>query len=157
MIMEKTFNFDKVAYTSARCVNLPTVEMRLEYKNGDMKKPVLSICGELWNSKHTDIVMGGQCLDKFAQFDQVKSNPTFKKLYRLWKLYHMNDLNAGSRSQQDALVAEFGTIPSYDKACEYLKSIDLYEDENGYIYGTSWLYNEIPDNDLKEIMALFAE
>ena len=40
--MRKIFKFDKVAYTSKRRVNLPTIEMKLTYKNNDTSKPILS-------------------------------------------------------------------------------------------------------------------
>lgn len=150
--LKKEFKFNKVAYTSSRKVNLPVIEMVL--RDADTDKPKLSISGELWNAPHTDIVMGGQCLDELAEFDELNSNSTFKELYRLWKLYHLNDMCPASRSQKDALIAEFGVIPNYDKACKYLKSIDLYEDENNYEYGSSWVYHKIPANDLTEIKNL---
>ena len=90
--MRKEFTFDKVAYTSSRRVNLPTIEMKLQYKNGDMKKPVLSICGNISNATHTNVVIGGQCLDEMANIDSLSCNLLFKKLYRLWKRHHLNDL-----------------------------------------------------------------
>lgn len=153
--ISKTFSFPKVAYTSTRRINLPTIEVELI--NVDTDKPTLSICGYLWNSAHTDIVMGGQCLDELTQFDSMFCNPLFKKLYRLWKAYHLNDMHAGSRSQEDALIAEFGRIPDYNKACEYLKSINMYKDENDYVYGSAWQYREIPKSDLDLIKSLIAD
>jgi hypothetical protein len=152
--MSKTFTFPKVAYTSSRRVNLPTIEVEL--RKADTDKPELSICGNLWNSSHTDIVMGGQCLDEMSKLGDLRFNTLFRKLRRLWKLYHLNDMHAGSRSQEDALIAEFGKIPDYNKACEYLKSIDLYKDENDYVYGSAWQYREIPAEDLNEIISLLA-
>lgn len=151
--LSKTFKFNKIAFYGTRRINTPEVTMELR---DTAKGPELSICGSVWNSKHTDIVMGGQCLDELAQFDSLFCDPLFKKLYKLWKAYHLNGMHAGSRSQRDALIAEFGTVPGYDKACEYLKSIDLYKDENDYVYGSSWLYEAIPDEDMNEIKALLS-
>ena len=153
--LKKEFKFNKVAYTSSRKVNLPVVEMVLI--DADTDEPKLSISCELWNATHTDVVMYGQCLDELAKFDELNSDPTFKELYRLWKLYHLNDMCPASRSQKDALIAEFGVIPNYDKACEYLKSIDLYEDENYYVYGSSWVYHKIPNNELNLIKSLLSD
>ena len=156
--MQKTFKFDKVAYTSTRRVNSPEVEMRLDYKDSDMSKPVLSICGELWNSRHTDIVMGGQCLDEMAKFDSLSCNPLFRKLHRLWKAHHLNDMCAGTIKQENALndAKKSGIkIHSYDDSCKYLESIGLLEDD-GYKYGTKWLYRAIPEDDLNEIKSLLA-
>ena len=159
LYMKKTFTFPKVAYTSARRVNLPVIEMELQYKDNDMNRPVLSICGELWDARHTDIVMGGQCLDHLAAFKSLNSDSLFKKLYRLWKAYHLNDLKSGTVKQEKALedAKKSGVkICSYDDSCKYLESIGLLVDD-GYEYGSSWLYREIPEDDLKEIVSLLAE
>ena len=157
--MSKTFTFPKVAYTSTRRVNSPEVEMRLDYKDGDINKPVLSICGDLWNATHTDIVMGGQCLDEMSKLGDLRFNTLFKKLRRLWKLYHLNDMHAGTVKQENALddAKKSGVkICSYDDSCKYLESIGLLEDD-GYKYGSAWLYRVIPEDDLKEIVSLLAE
>lgn len=157
--MQKTFKFDKVAYNSTRRVNLPTIEMELRYKDNDMSRPVLSICGDLWNARHTDIVMGGQCLDEMAQLDGLSCNPLFRKLYRLWKAYHLNDMHAGTVKQEQALddARKSGKrLCCYEDSCKYLESVGLLDDD-GYRYGSAWLYREIPENDLKEIVSLLAE
>lgn len=146
--ISKVFKFDKIAFYGDRRINQPEVEIRINYGS---KGPVLSICGDIWNSKHTDCLMCGQCLDEMNEFESLRSNPTFRKLYEWWKLYHLNDLHSGSRSQEDALIAKFGKIPAYNEACDYLKSIDLYKDENDYEYGSAWLYREIPENVLLEM------
>lgn len=154
--MSKTFTFPKVAYTSTRRVNLPTIEVEL--RDADSDKPKLSICGDLWNSSHTDIVMGGQCLDDLAQFDELFCNPLFKKLHRLWKTYHLNDLHPGTVKQEQALddAEKLGVkVSSYDDSCKYLESIGLLED-GGYKYGSAWLYREIPEDDLNLIKSLLA-
>lgn len=157
--MQKTFKFDKVAYTSTRRVNSPEVEMRLDYKDGDMNKPVLSICGELWNSNHTDIVMGGQCLDEMAKLGDLRFNTLFKKLHRLWKAHHLNDMHAGTVKQEQALddARKSGKhLCCYEDSCKYLESVGLLDD-NGYKYGSKCLYREIPEDDLKEIISLLSE
>lgn len=150
--LRKNFTFDKVAYTSSRRINQPVVEMELSYKDGDTSKPCLSICGELWNSKHTDIVMGGQCLDEMAKLGDLRFNALFRKLHRLWQLHHLNDLKGGGPLQEAALKE--CKQSSYEERCSYLESKGLlYED--GIKYGTQWWYHEIPEDDLKEIMSLF--
>jgi hypothetical protein len=157
--MKKTFTFPKVAYTSSRRVNLPAIEVELRYKDNDINRPVLSICGELWDARHTDIVMGGQCLDEMSKLGDLRFSTLFKKLRRLWKLYHLNDMHAGTVKQENALddAKKSGIkICSYDDSCKYLESIGLLVDD-GYKYGSSWLYREIPEEDLKEIISLLAE
>ena len=152
--MQKTFKFDKVAYASTRRVNSPEVEVRLDYKDGDMNKPVLSIRGYIWNSTHTDAVICGQCLDEMAKLDGLRFNTLFRKLYRLWKLYHLNDLKNGGPLQEAAL--KDCKSSSYEEHCSYLESKGLlYEDD--IKYGTKWWYHEIHEDDLKEIVSLLAE
>ena len=154
--MKKTFTFPKVAYTSARRVNLPVIEMELRYKDEDYSKPELSICGELWNARHTDIVFGGQCLDHLAAFKSLRIDPLFKKLYRLWHLYHLNGCHCGTEKQEQALdeAREAGArLDCFEKSRKYLEKLGLLIDD-GYEYGSAWLYREIPEDDLKEIMSL---
>ena len=83
-----TFDFGKYAVGSKRKVNRITVTMELRYKD---EKPVLSICGNIYNAKSTDIICGGQCLDEIANY--VK-NGTFRVLYHLWQKHHLNDTHA---------------------------------------------------------------
>ena len=154
LYMQKTFKFDKVAYTSTRRVNSPEVEVRLDYKDNDINLPVLSICGNIWNAAHTDVVMCGQCLDEMAKLDGLRFNTLFRKLYRLWKLYHLNDLKNGGPLQEAAL--KDCKSSSYEERCSYLESKGLlYED--GVKYGSKQWYQEIPEDDLKEIVSLLVE
>ena len=156
MNLTKSFKFDKVAYTSNRRVNLPVVEMELRYINNDPNKPELSICGEIWNATHTDIVMCGQCLDQMAKFESLRCDPLFKKLYRLWQNFHLNGMNAGTLKQSKALKDANRRFESYEDQCKYLESIGLLVDD-GYEYGSEWLYRSIPEDDLNEIKSLLAD
>lgn len=112
---------------------------------GTEEKPVLSISGSMKGCS-------GQCLDTIAKYN---TTPLFKTLYRLWNQYHLNDLHAGTEAQEKALEQwkKEGNKYEYGKACEYLKSIELYED-NGYKYGTGWLYMPIPEEDLQLIKSI---
>ena len=124
------------------------VELR-EKENGQI---VFSACGRSTYSNGQGFMMGGQCLDTMYKYAKV--NPTFKKLYRLWKLYHLNDMNAGDEVQTHA-VKEYTKNNPYDykKVCEYLDKQNLLV-HNGYRYGSAWLYREIPADDLAVIKAL---
>lgn len=154
--ISKTFKFEKIAFYGGRRINSPEITVELCYTD---KGPELSICGDVWNSKHTDIVMGGQCLDELMQFDSLSCNTLFRKLHRLWKLYHLNGLHSGTEAQEKALLewkssgGNFDGCNGYDTDCKYLESIGLLDD-NGYHYGSSWLYRAIPDDDLKLIEEL---
>ena len=148
--MKRTFNFGKIDYYGrGRKINL--VEVKVELSD----EKVFTASANIWNSKHTDCVCGGQCLDEVAKY--VKSDK-FKKIYRLWKQYHLNDMHAGTEKQEEALKAvEFENWANdYSKCCDYLESINLLVDD-GYKFGTSWLKREIPAEDVAEIKKLLTE
>lgn len=88
-----------------------------------------------------------------------------------WNEYHLNDLNAGT-PKQTAAIKQWKLINKYDytAACEYLKSIGLYEDfeidglacaggfpedvlsgKRGYRYGESRIFRPIPAEIIAEI------
>ena len=149
--MKRTIKFGKYAIYSNRKINEVDVELRLEEKENGQQ--VFTACGNAWNIRHTDIVMGGQCFEELAKY--VK-NPLFKEIYRLWKNYHLNDMHAGTVEQEEAIEAwkAEGNRYDYSAVCEYLKSINLYEVEHEgkpYKYGHGWLYIEIPEKDLNLI------
>ena len=149
--MKRTISFGKHAIYSDKKINEVTLDIELREEN--INKPIFSVCANVWNIRHTNIVMGGQCLDELRKY--VKT-PLFREIHRLWEEHHLNDLHAGTSEQEKAIEEwkEHGNAYDYSKVCEYLKSIGLYEVEyNGkpYKYGSGWIYKEIPENDLKLI------
>ena len=126
--------------------NLVKRKSRSEIKlRGTEEKPILSICGSMRGCS-------GQCLDTIAKYN---SDPLFRTLYRLWKRYHLNDMHVGTETQEKAIERwqKEGHRYDYGEVCEYLKSIGLYED-NGYRYGSGWLYRPIPEEDLEIIKSI---
>lgn len=89
--MRKLFIFNKGHEVRA------TVEV--EYETTAETKKRLSICGTLYAP---GIRCGGQCLDHIAQYIDDEQ---FKVIYRLWKLYHLNDMHPECEHQ-----AEFGWL-----------------------------------------------
>ena len=150
-VLKKTFNFGKITYYSKRKINDVIVEIELKYSED---KQVFTASGSIWNSKHTDILSGGQNLHEISKY--VK-NPTFIKIYRLWKLYHLNDMHAGTVKQEEFLNQHFkDRYHSYEESIEVLQKVNLLIDD-GYRYGSSWLYRPIPKNDLEEIKELLTK
>lgn len=151
-IMKKTINFGKIDFCGAgRKINSVDVEMELKENEG---RPVLSVCGEVWNARHTDCVAGGQCLDDLTPF--FKNNRKFCEIHRLWKSYHLNDMHAGDRAQEEYLRDNLKGGYDYGKACELLKQAGLYE-HDGYKYGHGWIYEPIPEDDLLKIKSIMSE
>ena len=150
--MKKTLNFGKIDWNgTGRKINLVTVEINLkETKNG----PAFSASANVWNSKDSDIICGGQCLDSLVPF--FKNNAVYMTIFSMWKKYHLNDMHPGTPAQEKALneagLTEFAT--NYTDCCEYLKKIGLFND-NGTNFGETWVYWPIPEEDLEIIKSLF--
>lgn len=127
-------------------------------RNGKAYKE-LSVSADVWNHNHSDIHIGGQCLDELVPY--FKGNKTFDFIYDMWKKYHLNGFNAGTIEQENALneAVEKGLLTSYGannfkNSCNYLKHIELYEvevDGKPHRYGSGWLVREIPEDDLERI------
>lgn len=146
--MERTINFGKIAYDGNRKIN--QVEVRIELKECK-DGPVFSACAYVWNSRHTDCVAGGQCIDTLYKY--FRGNVDYMNIYELWARNHLNDMHAGTVLQEKALDKagrEGYDVSDYTKQCQYLQKEGLYED-NGYKYGTSWLYRPISSEDLELI------
>lgn len=158
--MRKKFNFGKVdGYGNGR--KTCAVDVEIELKENEKGLQVFTASGSVWNNRHTNSIMGGQCLDSLMKFPSLRNNKTYLKIYRLWKQYHLNDMNAGTPEQSEALKKyhkENGSSYDYTKDVEYLKSINLWEVMlpcgEMYKYGHGWLYREIPSEDLAIIKEL---
>ena len=95
--MKKVFDFGKIDYNGTGAKrNLVTVEVEYRNENG---REVFSACGSIWNARHTDIICGGQCLGTIAEY--IKT-PLFNAIFRLWKLYHLNDMHPECEHQRAA-------------------------------------------------------
>ena len=147
--MKKVIEFGKIdIYGIGRKINPVTIKVELREEESD--EPVFSVCGDVWNCKKTDIVMGGQCLDELVPF--LKNNKLFMEIYRLWKLYHLNDLHTGTKKQEEFLnknnVKNWAN--DYENTCEFLNKNNLLYDK-GVKFGTTWHYWAIPKKDLEKI------
>lgn len=183
--MRKTIEFGKIDYNGSGRKNcLVTLDIEIRQRGGEKTftiDPVtkeriftgnatpayneLSICGNIWNPRKTDIYCGGQCLDTIAEYIHT---PLFKELYKYWKLYHLNGAHAGTPEQEKAIEEwkQAGNKYDYKTVCEYLKSINLYEvnytglsvgrryENEPYRYGCGWLIQELPSDVYNRIMEI---
>lgn len=184
--MKKTFNFGKIDYTGTGRKAYPvTVDVELRRRGGEKTFRIdpktkeriftgeitpeyveLSICGYIWNTKKTDSVCCGQCLDTIKKYSyQLKEPELFDELYKFWKLYHLNGMHAGTPEQEKAINEwkAAGNKYEYTAVCEMLKERGLYEvmfsgltvgrryKNELYKYGHAWIIQEIPGDDLLKI------
>jgi hypothetical protein len=160
--MKRTISFGKVDFNGCgRKVN--EIDVEVEFTDG-----VFTASADVWNTRLTDVLMGGQCLDDIAGF--FPDNQLFHKILRLWKLYHLNNMHPGIPEQEEAVgkwLAETGKIYNFIEVLEYLDSIglatvsakkaDSYRKPNSrnigeqYTYGNEWLIWPIPAEDAQEI------
>lgn len=172
--MERTIYLTDINYEginkSGHCGNRVEVELELTDDN------CFSAIAYVWNGNHSDVYMGGQCFDDLKEIPEVGKLPIFKEIYDLWKKYHLNDLHAGTKEQEDILkeAVKTGELEGYGanyykETCDYLESKDMLYDKEylvekkqadgttkrvPYRYGTGWLKEEIPEGDLLRIKSL---
>lgn len=175
--MKKTFDFGKIDYTHTGRKAYPvTVEVELRKRGGEPTFTVkggkreytgkttpeyyeLTLCGYVWNTRKTDCVAGGQCLDTIRKYaGQLKDRALFLELFRLWEAYHLNGMHAGTPEQEQAVEEwrKAGNRYDYTEACEMLKAAGLYEipftgltvgkryTGELYKYGHGWVVEELP-------------
>lgn len=141
--MKKIFEFKKEKIE---------VKIKIELKNNKLNNPVFSCTYELYKNNCLECL--GCDIDSLQ--DILKDNQFYTTLQRLANLYHLNDLHAGTQKQEKALIDaglnEFAN--KYTACCNYLQSINLYND-NGHEFGRAWLYWNILQDDLDLINNLF--
>ena len=117
------------------------ITVRVELRLNEKGKVVLSMFGEIKGRAC------GQCLDTIRKY-AVKKRQNFNEILDIWSAWHLNDMHAGTERQETALKR--AGIVDYDEACKYLQEQGIYEDE-GYRYGSGWLYRPIPRDVLNKI------
>lgn len=139
--MKKTINMGYCKIAGEQRRRKAIVDVKLEVRDG---KLYLSIVGEI------NGYSSGQCCKEMEKY-AVQKRQNFDEIIEIWKRYHLNDMRAGTPKQERA-VREYCKNNEYDynKVREYLDSVGLLVD-NGYTYGTSWLYEEIPQDVLNKI------
>lgn len=113
----------------------------------------LSICGDIRvkDSKNKTLEhSSGQCVSTLREL--FKNNKKAQRVADVWDRYANNELQAGTPKQMAILrtAKKEGKAIDYDNALEILKVAGL-DTDNGYIYGSKWLFEEIPQEILDEI------
>lgn len=107
--MRKMFSFGKVAYNGKRKINEVTLEVELREWNG---YPEFTAHAMVWNNIHTDIVAGGQMIDKlYNRFATLRDSVLYKTIMQLCEKYHLHDIsNIPAEDQEliDLLVSNKG-------------------------------------------------
>lgn len=73
--------------------------IEVKYKKNEKGQKVFSASGHLYEEVYDNCVSRGQCLDKIKEV--LPDNELFNEIYRLWKLYHLNDMHAECEHQRE--------------------------------------------------------
>ncbi len=130
------------------------VKIDAELRNDEHGRRELSIVGEVVNHAY------GQCYDFIRELvEQHGSGHRDKgeilKLLDIWDRWHLNTMRAGTPRQQEIIRPWLKRTPNkdYTEQCNYLFSHGLLIDD-GYKYGTAWLYEPLPDDVITFISGL---
>ena len=89
--MRRAYSFGKIAYNGKRKINEVTLEVELRDWNG---YPEFTACAMVWNNIHSDIVSGGQMIDKlYNRFATLRDSVLYKTIMQLWKKYHLHNIS----------------------------------------------------------------
>lgn len=96
--------------------------------------------------------ISGECGGHYGQiYDSFVPTAKQKRLIDLWKDNHLNDMCAGTKKQTEYLKS-IACKCDYNNQCKELEKVGLLVD-NGYKYGTRWLYKTLHIENLEEIIA----
>jgi hypothetical protein len=121
--MRKKFIFNKIHDRYKQALATPEVEISLEEKDS---RPVFSASCGVWNSLKTHYLYCGQAFDELSK-ESTGKNPTFKKIYRLWKAHHYQGINASP--EQAAKAA----LELYRATMNEIARSKVIEELSGYV------------------------
>ena len=157
--MKTKLNLGKVAYYGDRKENSVILELEIKTENRktldiDLTQieeyRTLSISGEIWSKKNTDLLACGQIYDEIGKL--FPGNKKVQRIVEIWKRWHLNDINAGTRAQRDFLKDR--DLVGYSNCRFSLELAGLLFD-HGYKYGSGWLVEVLPVEIENEIIKLF--
>lgn len=135
--------------TTKKAINYETMK--------EEKMTVLSICGDI--SNHSS----GQIYDSIMNNLDILYVPkdNIKQLIEIWKEYHLNDLQAGTKKQMDCIKDMesngFDTSANnYYEIINHLEEVYKLGYDGHYKYGSNWLCKPIPQNIIDELIEIFS-
>lgn len=96
-IFKHTIRLPKVDYNETGRKNCG-VEIEVEIREREQLGLELSICGAIWNPRHTDHYSGGQNLEEIAKL--YPANVRVQRIIEIWRRWHLNTMRAGCEHQR---------------------------------------------------------
>lgn len=132
----------KIVFTNGR---LSITGVEGPYLNGDAAGSLGQICGTIRKYGDTVTYAPGWNKELLIRFLDI------------WDRWHLNDTQAGTPAQMEYLrnnpVVWRYPESHYEKALEALTAAGLNPD-NGYVYGTKWLHEDVPSDVIAFLEAL---
>lgn len=76
------------------------------------QEPYFTVCANLWNHIHSDIIMGGQCIDTLReQYKGLAKNRTYTEISDFWKKYHLKKISTIPTADVDAINDMLEKLP----------------------------------------------
>lgn len=154
--MKKTYTLGKCDYNgNGRKINL--CEFEFELRECD-KGPVFSMSAAVWNGRHTDHIMGGQCCDRVLEY--FPNDKKAARMVEIWRQYHLNDMHPECEQQRELGWRETATEAITVKGKQSTKGWTYEKDGGilckacpvcGYKYGSAWQYMPITAYIIEEI------
>ena len=150
-------NFQKVVRLGVLRDPQCNVYCKIEYTNGR-----LSIMGVEGPTRNGNAVGGcGQLSLSATDISEPApgwSTERIAQFLDVWEKWHLNDMRAGSPAQRAHLATlqypgYSATRSHYEWACDELRAVGLHPDA-GYLYGSSWLREDVPDDVVAFLFAL---
>ena len=139
--------------------NASVIEWSLyDFNDGRVR---FTMSATIWNRLGTDCIQAGQCLDEIRRL--YRFNPLVKEMVEVWKLWHLNDMNAGTPRQEAYLKGYRQAFLdthnhemdswSYDTRLDILEKAGLSPDPHheNYVYGTAWLHTVLPQDVIDKV------
>ena len=92
---------------------------------------------------------GGQNVESIRE-STGKNGVDTERLAELWERNHLNTMHAGTYLQEMEVKGHRNKNPQAD----YTELSSVVKDQQGYKYGSSWLYKPVPADELAETIAL---
>lgn len=126
--MKKIIELGRINFNNTNYTNRATLEIELKETE---KGEEFTASGTIWKTWGNDIIMGGQCLEEMKEF--FTENETFQKVYKFWKLYHLNGMRPECEHQHHfkwhEIAKEKIFFNIYELKYEFLEQKNLLENK----------------------------
>ena len=132
------------------------IECALE---GTAKMPKLTISGSIREIGVRGGECSGQCEDTILESLKTNTNlaqvSRLKKIIKIWKRWHLNDMNAGTPKQEKFLRDYQKKNPGWKWEYEECRKLLVKHLGSEKGYGEAWYYELLPIPVIKELIKIF--